>query len=242
MIIYPAIDIKDGKVVRLRQGKFSDVTEYSSEPVAVARDWVRQGAQWLHLVDLDGALEGQIRNFGAIQNIVKSVPVPVQMGGGIRREDEIEGLLHAGVKRVILGTQIIQNKEFLKNILKRWPENIAVSLDCKDGKVMQRGWTASTDIKGTDLAKELEQGGLQCLIYTDIRRDGMLSGPNLEALSEILNTVKIPVIASGGVSNLDDIKNLMAITPRKLLGAITGRAIYEGTLDLKKAIDLCAQA
>lgn len=241
MIIFPAIDLKDSKVVRLRQGKFSDVTEYSQDPVAVARDWVRNGASWLHLVDLDGALEGKMKNFDAVQAIIAHVKVPVQIGGGIRTEEDVKKLFSLGVKRVILGTRVIQDKSFLSKLLKQYPDQIAVSLDCKDGKVAQRGWTEVTDVKGTDMAKDLESLGLKCLIYTDVKRDGMLSGPNLEGLSEILSTVKIPVIASGGISSLDDIKNLLAIKPRAVLGAITGRAIYEGTLNLKKAIDLCSK-
>lgn len=241
MIIFPAIDIKDGKVVRLRQGKFSDVTEYSADPVAIARDWARVGAQWLHIVDLDGALEGKIKNLSTLSAIAKNVNIPLQMGGGVRTEDEIKSILATGVKRVILGTRAVQDKVFLTRILDQFRDKIAVSLDCKDGKVTQRGWTEVTDIKGTDFAKDLEQLGLRCLIYTDVKRDGMLSGPNLEGLSEMLAAVQIPVIASGGISNLDDIKNLLSIQPRPVLGAITGRAIYEGTLDLKQAIQLCSK-
>lgn len=241
MIIFPAIDIKNGKVVRLRQGKFTDVTEYSADPVAVAREWVRAGAKWLHIVDLDGALEGRIKNLDVLQAIAKNVSVPLQMGGGVRTEEEIKAILATGVKRVILGTRAVQDKTFLIKILKEFGDKIAVSMDCKDGKVTQRGWTVVTDIKGTDFAKDLEKVGLKCLIYTDVKRDGMLSGPNFEGLSEILTAVKIPVIASGGISNIDDIKNLLRIKPRPVLGAITGRAIYEGTLNLKAAIDLCSK-
>ncbi len=240
MIIFPAIDIKDGKVVRLRQGEFSDVTEYSLDPLDVAYEWQRCGAQWLHIVDLDGAQNGEIKNFDTIARIAKDIALPIQMGGGVRGEAEIEKLLGAGVRRVILGTRAVADKPFLKKILARFGEKIAVSLDCKDGYVTQKGWTETTQVKGTDFAKELEAAGLACLIYTDIKRDGMLTGPNWEALSEILSTVKIPVIASGGIANLEDIKKLLTIRPRKVLGAITGKAIYEGKLDLKEAIKLAA--
>ncbi len=241
MIIFPAIDIKDGKVVRLRQGEFSDVTEYSLDPLDVARQWQNAGAQWLHIVDLDGAQGGEIKNFNTIARIAKEIKLPIQMGGGVRGEAEIEKLLSIGIKRAILGTRAVADQPFLKKILGRFGDKIAVSLDCKDGFVTQKGWTETTQVKGTDFAKELEASGLKCLIYTDIKRDGMLTGPNWEALSEILSAVKIPVIASGGIANLDDIKKLLAIKPRNVLGAITGKAIYEGKLDLKEAIKLTNQ-
>ncbi len=241
MIIFPAIDINGGKVVRLRQGEFSDVTEYSLDPLSVAQQWVTAGAQWLHIVDLDGALHGEIKNFDIIAKITKKISVPIQMGGGVRDEAQIEKLLSAGIQRVILGTRVVQDRVFLKQILSRFGDKIAVSLDCKDGKVTQKGWTETTEIKGTDFAKVLEDLGLKCLIYTDIKRDGMLTGPNWEALAEILATIKIPVIASGGIANLSDIKKLLAIKPRPVMGAITGKAIYEGKLDLKEAIELTIQ-
>ncbi|MCB9771999.1 MAG: 1-(5-phosphoribosyl)-5-[(5-phosphoribosylamino)methylideneamino]imidazole-4-carboxamide isomerase [Candidatus Omnitrophica bacterium] len=238
MIIFPAIDIKDGKVVRLRQGEFSDVTEYSLDPLNVAQKWVDAGAQWIHIVDLDGALHGEMKNFEIIAKIAKEISIPIEMGGGVRGEDEIIKLIDAGVKRVILGTRVVQDRTFLRKIIEKFGDKIAVSLDCKDGKVTQKGWTETTKVKGTDFAKELENLGLQCLIYTDIKRDGMLTGPNWEALSEILNTVTVPVIASGGISNIADIKKLLTIQPRKVLGVITGKAIYEGKLDLKEAITI----
>ncbi len=242
MIIFPAIDINGGKVVRLRQGEFSDVTEYSMDPLSVAQQWVDAGASWIHVVDLDGALHGEMKNFDMIAHIAKKISVPVQMGGGVRTEEDIEKLINAGLKRVILGTKVIQDRPFLKKILARFGDKIAVSIDCKDGKLTQKGWTETTKIKGTDFAKELETLGLKCLIYTDVKRDGMLTGPNFEALSEILSTVKIPVIASGGIANIDDIKKLLVIQPRCVLGAITGKAIYEGKLDLKEAVELCLKS
>lgn len=241
MIVIPAIDIKDAKVVRLHQGKFDRVTEYSKDPVAVAKQWEGQGARRLHLVDLDGALTGQMQNFKIVAKIAKSVKIPVQVGGGIRGIEDIFRLLESGTANVILGTKAVENKEFLTRILQKWQKNIIVSLDCNKGNVAQRGWTSTSDIKGTELAKALQKAGLQCLIYTDIAKDGTLSGPNFEGLEEILNTVTIPVIASGGVAGMEDIKKLCRLGPKGLLGAITGKAIYDGRLDLKEAIAYAQQ-
>ena len=242
MILFPAIDIKDGKVVRLRQGKFSDVTEYSQDPVAMAEHWVAEGAAYLHVVDLDGARTGEMKNFAIISRIAGKVSVPVQMGGGIRTEDDIERLLKAGLRRVVLGTRVIENRGFLKNILRRWPDKIAVSLDCSEGKVTQKGWTVITDLRAVDFARELEALGLRCLIHTDIKTDGMLTGPNFAALEELLAAVTISVIASGGIAKIEDIQKLLSLKKKypHLLGAITGKAIYEGALDLKEALALCS--
>lgn len=242
MIIFPAIDIKDGKVVRLMQGRFDDVTEYATDPVTIAKQWVDQGAQWLHIIDLDGAQGGAIKNFDVIAQIAKSVSIPTQMGGGVRTKKDITQLLEAGIKRVILGTKVLEEREFLKKALAQGKDNIAVSLDCSRGIVAQRGWTELTDLKAWDLAKELEDLGLQCLIYTDIARDGTLKGPNFEGLTEILDAVNIPVIASGGIANMEDIKKLCALKNKGLIGAITGKAIYEGTIDLQEAIKLCSSS
>ena len=241
MIIFPAIDIKDGKVVRLIQGKFSEVTEYAKNPVAIARYWVDKGAQWLHVVDLDGAQHGEMKNLHVIEAIVEAVDIPIQVGGGIRREKDLEHLFKLGVKRAILGTRVIEDKNFRKAILQMEKERIAVSLDCSNGMVAQRGWTEVSTIKAVDFAKELQDAGLQCLIYTDISRDGMLTGPNLEGLNQILDAVHISVIASGGIADIDDIKKLYTLEPKGLIGAITGKAIYEGTLNLEDAIKLCSK-
>lgn len=241
MIIFPAIDIKDGKVVRLLQGRFEDVTEYSTDPVKIAQQWVEKGAQWLHVVDLDGAKTGELKNFDVIAKIAQSVDIPIQIGGGIRTKDDIKRLLDANIKRAILGTKIIENREFLKDILNQWADNIIVSLDCSDGMVAQRGWTSITDLKATDLAKELEEMGLKYLVYTDIKRDGMLTGPDFEGLETLLNTVNISVIASGGISDINDIKRLCAFESKGLIGAITGKALYEGKLDLESALKVCSQ-
>lgn len=241
MIIFPAIDIKDGKVVRLTQGKFDQVKEYAQDPLTVAKQWVDQGAQWLHVVDLDGAQQGVIRNFDIVKKIAKTVNVPVQVGGGIRQKEDIKLFLEAGIKRVILGTKAFHNPDFLKEILALWKNQIAVSLDCFEGNLVENGWTTLTDIKATNFAKNLEKLGLRCLIYTDIKTDGMLQGPNFESIKEILDTVGIDVIASGGISNIDDIKKLRAMNFKNLVGAITGKAIYEGTLNFKEAVKLCSQ-
>jgi len=240
MIVIPAIDIKDSKVVRLHQGKFDEVTEYSEDPVAVAQKWEAEGAQRLHVVDLDGALSGKIQNFNIIAKITKSVKIPVQVGGGIRSKADIDGLFATGVSWAILGTKIVEDTGFLKTVLNAYGEKIIVSLDCSNGIVAQRGWTSVSSLKGTDFARSLEQAGLKCLVYTDIARDGTLKGPNIEGLKEILNTVKIDVIASGGISGIEDIKKLNALKSDQLIGAITGKAIYDGRLNLKEAVSLCS--
>jgi phosphoribosylformimino-5-aminoimidazole carboxamide ribotide isomerase len=241
MIIFPAIDIQGGQVVRLRQGRFEDVTTYASDPLKIAQQWVSQGAQWLHVIDLDGAKSGQPQNTTAIAAIARGVGVPLQVGGGIRTAQDIEQLLAMGVQRVILGTKVVEDRVFCKNILQKWPERIAVSLDCKDGYVAQRGWTEVTAITAIDLAKELAALGLRYLIYTDIARDGMLTGPHIVGLEKLLKAVSLGIIASGGIAHLQDIQNLKQLESQGLIGAITGKAIYEGTLDLREAIAVCSQ-
>jgi len=241
MIIFPAIDIKEGNVVRLVQGNFDEVTEYSGAPAATAKLWEEKGAQWIHVVDLDGAKTGKMQNKDTILNIAKSVEIPIQAGGGIRTEEDIRELIEGGVARVILGTKVIEDRAFLKRILERWKDKIAVSLDCSNGMVAQRGWTSTSNLKAVDFVKDLEALGLSCLIYTDIARDGMLGGPNFEGLAELAEETNIPIIASGGISNIDDIKKLLAFEGKGVIGAITGRAIYEGKLDLKEALKLCSQ-
>lgn len=238
MIIFPAIDIREGRVVRLMQGKFDHVTEYAQDPASVALQWEAQGAQWLHVVDLDGAKRGQVTNWESIQSILNTVSIPVQIGGGIRNELDVERLMAMGVKRVILGTQAINNPDLLQHLIRQWSEAIAVSIDASNGLVTKLGWTEETDIKAVDFARKLQNLGLKCLIFTDIARDGMLTGPNFESLQEILDAVKIHVIASGGVSCLADIKKLTALESKGLLGAIVGKALYEGTLDLKEALNI----
>ena len=241
MIIFPAIDIKGGKVVRLFQGKFDEVTEYSGDPLVVARKWHQQGAKWLHVVDLDGAKTGEMHNRDTIITIAKQVKVPIQVGGGIRSREDIQRLIDGGVARVILGTRVISDREFLLEVLTRWKKKIAISLDCSRGYVAQRGWTESSDVKAVDFVKSLDGLNLACLIYTDIARDGMMTGPDILGLRGLLSMTKIPIIASGGVASVDDLKKLLELESEGLLGAIIGKAIYEGRVNLEEAIRVCSR-
>ncbi len=238
MILIPAIDIKGGKVVRLFQGKFSDVTEYADDPAAMAIKWEKMGAQWLHLVDLDGAKDGVMANKEVITKIAQTVKIPVEVGGGVRDRETVEYLIDtAKVSRVILGTRAIENRNFLKKMLKSYGEKICVSLDCANGLVAGRGWVSTSNIKGVDLAKELEAIGLQWMVYTDIARDGTLSGPNYEQIENMLKNISaIKFIASGGIGTIDDVKKLLQIPGVE--AAITGKAIYEGKLDFQEALQL----
>ena len=242
MIIIPAIDLKDQKVVRLTQGKFDQKTEYSQDPVNVAKEWQNSGAKLIHVIDLDGAEKGTSENFNIIKKIQESVEIPIEVGGGIRDKEAIKRLVDIGISRVILGTRAVEDFDFVKNVLSRWSDQIAISLDCANGMVTTKGWAEISSIKGKDLAQKLEQAGLKMLIYTDIARDGVLIGPNIKQVQEILNAVNIMVIASGGVSNLDDIKNLLSVKTKNLYGVIVGKALYENRLDLKEAISLCSQS
>ncbi len=236
MILIPAIDLKDGKVVRLFQGKFSDVTEYPEDPVSAAKKWEAMGAKMLHVVDLDGAQTGIMKNQSILAEIVKALHIPVQVGGGIRSEEIVEQLITvAKVHRVILGTKAVENRDFTSKMIKQWGAKIVVSLDCDNGFVTGRGWVSKTTIKAVDLAKELEAIGLTWMVYTDIARDGTLQGPNWEQLKTIVEAVpKVNIIASGGISNVDDVKKLA--TMKGIKAAITGKAIYEGKLDFQQAI------
>jgi len=238
MIIFPAIDIKDGSVVRLLQGEFNSVTEYSKDPLTIAEQWRDQGAQWLHIVDLDGAKTGQPKNIDIILEIAKTIKIPIQMGGGVRKIETIEKLLSNGISRVILGTKGVEDIQFLECALKMWKDKIVVSLDCKDGYLTSLGWTSTLKTKALDFVKALESMGVSCLIYTDIATDGMLAGPNISAFKELLKETNIPVIASGGVSNLEDIKALKSLECEGIMGAISGKAIYEGKLKLQEAIEM----
>ena len=238
MIIFPAIDIKEGKVVRLLQGNFDEVTEYSGDPVTVAQKWQQRGAQWLHVVDLDGAKTGEVQNWKVIGDITHAVDIPIQMGGGVRDEKNIQRLMETGAARVVLGTKAVEDRSFLKKILSVWKEKIAVSVDCSNGKVTQRGWTETSNIEATAFAKELEQYQVSCLIYTDVKRDGMLQGPNWQGLKAILRATHIPIIASGGIANLEDIQKLKEMESEGLMGAIIGKALYEGKIHLEEALKI----
>jgi phosphoribosylformimino-5-aminoimidazole carboxamide ribotide isomerase len=237
MLIIPAIDLKDGKCVRLKQGVMEESTIFSENPVEVAKQWIDQGARRLHLVDLNGAFAGKPVNESAIKAIVKEVggAIPIQLGGGIRNLDTVEKYLNNGVDYIIIGTAAVKNPGFLHEACYAFPGQIIVGLDAKEGEVAIDGWAKLTGHNVIELAKKFEGYGVEAIIYTDIGRDGMLNGLNIEATEKLAEALTIPVIASGGVTNLEDIKNLCSIAYSGVSGAITGRAIYEGTLDFKAA-------
>lgn len=237
MLIIPAIDLKDGHCVRLKQGLMEDATVFSEDPAAMARHWLAQGARRLHLVDLNGAFAGRPVNEGAIKAIVDAVgdDVPVQLGGGIRDLDTIARYLDDGIRYVIIGTAAVKTPGFLHDACNAFPGHIIVGLDAKEGKVAVEGWSKMTHHDVIDLAQKFQDYGVEGVIYTDIGRDGMLSGVNIEATVKLAQALTIPVIASGGITNLDDVRNLCAVEKEGIMGAITGRAIYEGTLDFAAA-------
>jgi len=235
MIIYPAIDIKDGKCVRLVQGRFDDETVYSDDPVEVALKWERLGAQFLHIVDLDGARMGEPRNAKVISEIAARVSIPVQMGGGIRSVDKVEAALNSGVKRVILGTSAIKDPELVKFVLKEYGRSIAIGIDARNGKVAIEGWEKTSEFTAVDFAKKMQSLGAKTIIYTDISRDGMLSGPNFKAMEEMVGAVDVDVIASGGVGRIEDIRDLKKTG---VSGVIIGKALYTGNVDLKQALEI----
>jgi len=237
MLIIPAIDLKDGHCVRLKQGSMEGATVFSEDPGAMARQWIERGARRLHLVDLNGAFAGKPINEAAIKAItdVVGTDIPVQLGGGIRDLDTIERYLDDGITYVIIGTAAVKNPGFLHEACDAFPGHIMVGLDAKDGKVAVDGWSKVTGHDVVDLAKKFEGYGVEAIIYTDIGRDGMLSGVNIDATVRLARELTIPVIASGGVTNLDDIKALCQVEAEGIMGAITGRAIYEGTLDFVAA-------
>jgi len=237
MLIIPAIDLKDGKCVRLKQGLMEESTIFSENPGEIAKQWTDLGARRLHLVDLNGAFAGKPVNEAAIKSIVKEVngEIPIQLGGGIRNLDTVEKYLNNGVDYIIIGTAAVKNPGFLHEACYAFPGQIIVGLDAKEGEVAIDGWAKLTGHNVIDLAKKFEGYGVEAIIYTDIGRDGMLNGLNIEATEKLAEALTIPVIASGGVTNLEDIKNLCSIAYSGVSGAITGRAIYEGTLDFKAA-------
>ena len=237
MLIIPAIDLKDGKCVRLKQGDMTDATVFSDDPTATARHWMDVGARRLHLIDLNGAAAGKPKNEGAIRAIADAVgdKMPIQLGGGIRDLDTIERYLDAGVSYVIIGTAAVKTPGFLHDACTAFTGHVLVALDAKDGKVAVDGWSKMTGHDVVDLAKKFEDYGVEAVIYTDIGRDGMLTGVNIEATVALARNLTVPVIASGGLTNLDDVKALCAVESEGITGAITGRAVYQGTLDFREA-------
>jgi len=236
VIISPAIDLKDGKCVRLQQGKREEVTVYSDNPAGMAKHWVSLGAELLHVVDLDGAFTGEQKNFDKIKAIRDAIKIPIEIGGGIRDLERIEKLISVGVDRVIIGTSAAKNPDMVRRACEKFPNKVLVGIDAKGGKVAVKGWIEVTEFDAIGFAQKMREVGAAGIIYTDISRDGMLVGPNVDAMSQMVSSVNIPVIASGGVSRLDDIRSLMRI--KNLWGVITGKALYEGALDLKQAIEI----
>ena len=240
MLIIPAIDLKDGQCVRLRQGRMDDATVFSDDPVAMAAHWVAQGARRLHLVDLNGAFAGKPVNGDAVRAIARAHPeLPIQIGGGIRSVDTIEAYLGAGVRYVIIGTQAVREPDFVTRVCREFPGRIIVGIDASAGRVATDGWAEVSEVKAVDLARRFAADGVSAIVYTDIERDGMMQGVNVAATVALAQAGGIPVIASGGVTGLDDIRALKAVAGQGILGAITGRAIYEGTLDLAAAQAIC---
>jgi phosphoribosylformimino-5-aminoimidazole carboxamide ribotide isomerase len=235
MLIIPAIDLKDGRCVRLRQGDLQQETVYSGDPPAMALRWEGLGASILHVVDLNGALEGQPKNLTQIEAIANAVSIPIQVGGGIRTLDTVRMYLGCGAKRVVLGTAVLQDRSLLEEACELFPERILVGIDAKNGMVAVKGWTAVSDTSARDLVKTLAGLNLAGVIYTDISRDGMLQGPNLSSLKVFVKDSPVPVIASGGITGVEDIRAIQALDPR-IEGVIVGKALYDGKLDLKAAI------
>ncbi len=238
MFIIPAIDLIEGRCVRLRQGKLSSERVYSKEPVAVAELWELKRAKRLHIVDLDGAFEGEPQNLRTVKRIAKSIQIPIQFGGGVRNLKTIREVLNCGVEYVILGTSAISQPEFVKRAIKRFGKRIMVSIDASNLKVRVRGWEQKTKKTAPILAKEMERLGVRNIIFTDIRRDGTLRGPNISQIKKMLKVVNTPLIVSGGISSLEDIKKLKPLEKKGLFGVIVGKALYTGRIDLEKALEI----
>jgi phosphoribosylformimino-5-aminoimidazole carboxamide ribotide isomerase len=236
MLLIPAIDLKDGKCVRLRQGRMEDETIFADDPMDMAQRWVDAGARRLHLVDLNGAFAGRPVNADVVHRIAEAFPdVPIQVGGGIRDEDTVQLYLDAGVQYVIIGTKAVRAPHFVNDLCLEFPGHIIVGLDARDGKVAIDGWSKLSNHDVIDLAQRFERDGVEAIVYTDISRDGMMAGVNVEATAKLAGEISIPVIASGGISSLDDIKALLAVADEGIMGAIIGRALYEGSIDLVAA-------
>ncbi|HIM25597.1 MAG TPA: 1-(5-phosphoribosyl)-5-[(5-phosphoribosylamino)methylideneamino]imidazole-4-carboxamide isomerase [Rhodospirillales bacterium] len=238
MIFFPAIDLKDGQCVRLFQGDMDQVTVFGDDPAGQAKGFADAGAKWLHVVDLNGAFSGRPVNEDAVSGILDRIDIPVQLGGGIRDMQTIDFWLDRGVRRVILGTVAVRDPDLVKQACKRHPDRVVVGIDARDGMVAVEGWTELSEITGLELAKEFEDCGVAAIIYTDIARDGAMDGPNIEATVGLANAVSVPVIASGGVSSLEDLEALKATGTGLLEGVISGRALYDGRIDLAAAVEL----
>ena len=236
MLLIPAIDLKDGKCVRLRQGRMEDETVFGDDPVAVAQRWVEAGARRLHMVDLNGAFAGEPVNAAVIRSVAEAFPdLPIQVGGGIRDEETVQAYLDAGVQYAIIGTKAVSAPHFVNDLCAEFPGHIIVGLDAKDGKVAIDGWSKLSHHSVIDMAQRFEDDGVEAIVFTDIGRDGMMSGVNVESTVELAQAIRIPVIASGGITTIDDISALCKVADEGIMGAITGRAIYEGSLDLAEA-------
>jgi len=240
MKIIPAIDIRGGKVVRLEQGDAGRETVYSDSPLETAKRWVSAGAAFIHIVDLDGAMGGDFRNLPLIRDMVKKIDAGIELGGGLRSEDAIKDVLDAGVEKAVIGTRAVDEK-FLSGIIQKFGDRIVVGIDARNGFVYTKGWLANSGIKAVELAKKMKKIGVRTINYTDISRDGMLEGPNVDSLKEMLKIEGIDIIASGGVSTIEDVKRLKALEDNGLKSMIIGKALYEKTIDLEEAIRVCSQ-
>ena len=242
MILFPAIDLKEGLAVRLEQGDMARATVFNRDPAAQARAFETQGFEYLHIVDLDGAFAGKPMNAGAVECILKDLKIPVQLGGGIRNTATVEAWLDKGVARVIIGTAAVRDPPFVKQAARDYPGQVAVGLDARGGKVAVEGWAETSELSALDIARRFEDAGVAAIVYTDIARDGLLTGLNLDATIALAETISIPVIASGGLASIDDIKALLAPRAKNLAGAIAGRALYDGRLDAAEALKLMREA
>jgi phosphoribosylformimino-5-aminoimidazole carboxamide ribotide isomerase len=238
MILFPAIDIKDGKVVRLEQGDYGKVTQYADDPVAVARQFAAQGAAWAHVVDLDAAKTGEPLNQAVVQRIAEEAGLKIQLGGGVRSVEMAQQYLRAGISRVVVGTQAVRDPSFLKKLGEGFPGKVALGLDTKEGKLAVAGWTETIELKIEAYLAGAPLQGIAALIFTDISRDGMLTGPNLKSLKKVLEISPVPVIASGGIASLEDLKSLRELKHPNLLGAIVGKALYEGKFTVEQALNI----
>lgn len=242
MLIIPAVDIKNGKCVRLLQGRMDAETIFGDDPAAMAEQWADAGAELIHVVDLDGAIDQKPRNAEVIRTIIRRAGTPIQVGGGIRSLETIDWYLDLGVDRVVIGTEAIRNPNMVKEACRRFPSRIVVGIDARSGQVAIEGWTEDTGVSAIELAKAFEDSGVAAINFTDIHRDGMQTGPNIEETRRLAESVSIPIVASGGVHTLDDIRNLLPLETAGVTGVITGRALYSGTLDMREAIALTRQA